>query len=735
MTHDVSNTGGPSQGFANLRPNAEELFDGIDPREVLRGIWQGRYLILLAAFLGAAFAALIVTQITPTYASLSKVLLDPRERNFVGQDQVVSDLDLSSEVVASEISILVSNVLLGEVARAINANRPDLLEELSPSSSGPSLLGRLAGLVGFGGEEDVSPEEAELAFTARIDGIVWALRQAVDVWRDGDAYIISVRAETENPVLSAVVAETIVNQYIEQQLEGRRQTANQATAQIEERIADLRLQVEAAEAAVEDYRDASIQQHGSSIEILSQRLLDLNEELVQARIERGSAEARYSEMQRALTDGGVTALSTMVTSEAINDLTNRRLELQASDAEWAERFDETHPERRRILGRIAEVDRALSVEMARALDVQRNEWQVALVRERTMQEALDDVEARYQEASRSTIGLRQLERETEAVRDVYKDLLTRVAQTRTQQSFQVADARVIERATIPGSPSAPRPKLVIMLGLIVGAGIGFAIVLLQRLTSRTFRDLSDLERLSGQPVVSVMPEQRWKRVSQALKELDKNPTGPTAESVRALRNHLNSGAQKSMSRSVSLLSPLSGDGKTTTTLLLARLAEKADEMVVVVDLDLRQDTLAKELGLGKRPGASDVLAGEVTLDDAIVSLEKYGIDVITAGEIGTLVADEMRVDTLRSLLDDLKESYDLVLVNCPAMLQVPDATLIAKAVDQCVLLVRYDSTPRSAVKRCMSILTSNRAPLEGLIMTRADAEAMQDGYLYSYGYA
>ncbi|WP_371154042.1 GumC family protein [Jannaschia sp. 2305UL9-9] len=735
MTHDVSDQSGPARGLGALRPNAEELFDGIDPNEVIRGIWQGRYIILLFAFLGAALAAIIVSQITPTYASMAKILLDPRERSFVSQDQVVSDLRLNDEVVASEISILYSNVLLGEVAREINASRPDLLEELAPTTSEPSLLSRMAGAIGLGGEEPLSPEEEEQAFTDRLDGLVWILRQAIDVWRDGDAYIISVRAETENPVLSALIAETVVSKYIEQQLEGRRQTANQATAQIEERVAALREQVQAAEAAVEDYRDETIRENGSSIEILAQRLLDLNAELVQARIERGAAEARYSEMQRAMTDGGIDALSTMVTSETINDLTNRRLELQASDAEWAERFDETNPERRRILGRIAEVDRALAVEMARALDAQRNEWQVAVVRERTMQEALADVEARYQEASRSAIGLRQLERETEAVRDVYKELLTRVAQTRTQQSFQVADARVIERATVPGSPSAPRPKLVTMLGLIVGAGLGFAIVLLRRLTSRTFRDLGELERLSGQQVVSVMPEQRWKRTAQALKELGANPMGATAESVRALRNHLNSGAQRSMTRSVSLLSPMSGDGKTTATLLLACLAEKADEMVVVVDLDLRQDTLSKELGLGRRPGASDVMAGEVSLDQAIVSLDDYGIDILTAGEIGVTIADELRVDTIRTLLDDLKETYDLVLVNSPAMLQVPDATLIAKAVDQCVLLVRYDSTPRSAVKRCVGILRAQRAPLEGLVMTRADAEAMQDGYLYSYGYA
>ncbi|GIT92006.1 hypothetical protein JANAI62_24630 [Jannaschia pagri] len=738
MTHSGTEMPRPLQGLANLRPAAEDLFDGIDPREVLRGIWQGKYVILGAALVCGALAYGAVSQITPTYASMAKVLLDPRERTFVTEDQVVSDLNLNNEVVASEISIMTSNVLLSEVVRELQETRPDLAEILLPSVAEPSLPRKILGMVGMGGDADEAPAEEldpEVAEAVRIDGLVWALRRATDFWRDGDAYIISIRAETESPVLSALIAETIVDQYIEQQLEGRRQTANQATAQIEARVADLREQVQQAEAAVEDFRDQTIAQHGSSLEILSQRVLDLNEEVVQARIERGAAEARYSEMERAVAEDGIEALGGMVSTDAIRELTARRLELEAQDAQWAARFRDDHPERRKILSRLSEVDRSLSVEIARALDAQRNELQIARVREETMEATLADVEQRFQDASRSSLGLRQLERETEAVRSVYRDLLTRVAQTRTQQSFQVADARVIERATVAGRPSAPRPKLMTVLGIIVGAALGFALVLLRRLTNRTFRDLSEVERASGLDVVSVMPEQTWRNAEQALAELDKNPMGPTAESVRALRNHLGSGAQTALTRSVSLLSPLSGDGKTTATLLLAALAAKADEMVVVVDFDLRQDTLAKELRLGRRPGVSDILAGEATVDEAVTTLPEHGFDIITAGEMGAMGADGLRTEAIRSVLDELKENYDLVLVNTPAMLQVPDASLIARSVDQCVLLVRHGSTSRIALKRCLSMLSAQRAPLEGLVMTRADSEGLQSGYLFSYGYA
>ncbi|WP_167767043.1 GumC family protein [Jannaschia formosa] len=732
MTHEVADFEREGLSMSRFVPRGEELFDGIDPRELLSGIWAGRWIIAGCALAFAVVTYFLVSQMTPVYGSMAKILLDPRESTFVSDDQVVGDLDLSSEVVASEISILRSNVLLEDVVRTILETRPDLLEALIPSR--PKDAG--GGWFGFGASEPPSELQTELSDAARVDALVWALRKATEVWRDGDAYIISVYAETPDPVLSATIAGTLVERYIEQQVEGRQETASQATARIEARIADLREQVEQAEQAVEDYRASTIATNGSSIDILSQRLISLNDELVNARIERVAAETRFDEMQRLVEAGGGVALANMVTSDAIVELNARRLELQAQDAEWTrQQYREDHPERRKILARLREVEQSMEVEVARALDAQRNEARIARVREETMAEALEEVEADYLEASRSTIGLRQLERETEAVRDVYKELLTRVAETRTQENFQLADARIIERATVPGAPAAPRPKLLSAMALVVGGALGFAIVLLRRLTSRTFRDLDEVERATGLPVVTVLPESKFSSMQAAVDEIVCNPIGHTAEAVRALRNHLNAGAPDALSRSIALVSPLSGDGKTTATMLLARLAGLADEHVVVVDMDLRQDTIAREFGLGRRAGVGDLLRGDCALDEAIHSSDDLDFDVITAGRPGARATDALRMGSLTAILDELKETYDVVLVNTPALLQAPDGAVIARAVDQCVLLVRFDQTQHSAVRRCMSVLNSHEAHVEGVVMTRADLEHVPDGYLFSYGYA
>jgi Mrp family chromosome partitioning ATPase len=270
------------------------------------------------------------------------------------------------------------------------------------------------------------------------------------------------------------------------------------------------------------------------------------------------------------------------------------------------------------------------------------------------------------------------------------------------------------------------------MAMAVGAALGLGIVMIRRLMSRTFRDIEALERATGQPVVTVIPEQRWAGTRAALDEVVCNPTGHAAESIRALRNHINSGAPDALSRAVSLMSPFQNDGKTTATLMLARLAALAEEHVVVLDLDLRQDTVARELGLGRRRGVGAVLRGETQLSRVIHSDPDLEFDIVPAGDASP--ADSPGLGALQSILADLTEEYDLVLINAPALLQAPESAVIAQAVDQCMLLVRWDVTEQSAMRRALSVLRGVGAPLDGVALTRADVSRVPDGHLFSYGY-
>lgn len=706
--------------------------DAVDVRELFRVVWRGRVVIALCMAACAVAAALYVSTITPRYAATSKVLLDPRESRFITDEEVVSDLELSDQVMDSEIAILTSNVLLEAVIEQMGL---DALTDLDSANKSPSVLSRVKSAVRgvlSGGAPD-SATDAAAQRAAAVERMVWALRRATEVWRQGDSYVILIRVETETPTLSAELASVIADQYIALQLEGRRATAAQATAWIEQRVEDLRQQVNLAEAAVQDFRAGSLEEDGSSVDIITQQMLELNNQLVNARVERVAAETRFSEVQRLVQTNGLGAPAGLLTSSSLDDLAAERTTLLRRDAQWAERYPESHPERTRIRRQLDQLDQVTQEELRRVLDTQRNEVELAKLREETLKASLDEAEQRVIDASRGAIGLRQLEREAVAARTAYEELLSRLAETRTQEKFQTADARLIERASIPGAPSAPRPTLMTVLGALIGVGAGLALVLFRELTNPTYKSIRAIEAETGLPVLSTLPAADWRTPKDALDDLALNPFGVTAERVRKLRTAMSLNMDRiEASRSVLMLSSLPDEGKTTLTLLLAQVSELADKSVIVVDLDLRRASLQSLFRWRMRHDLADVIRGKASIDEAINYDTGLGFDVLAAKGAQPEAADLITPDFLTDLLEHLKFCYDIVLINGPALLAVSDALLMAKHVDQRIYVVEHDKTPREAVTRGLNTLSDAGLHLSGLVMTKVDLTRHSEPYSAKY---
>ncbi len=708
--------------------------DSVDLGMIARGFWKDRMIFLAVTLLCGLIAAILVSQVTPKYISVTQVLLDPREQRLVISERVVSDRQLNDQVIGSEMSIIRSNILLEAVIDRLDAQDPDALAMIDTANKPASVFKHLKSYVKnlVLGPPEPSAADAEAQRLARLDRLTWAIRRSMDTWRDGDSYVISIAIETPDPALSMLLAGAIAEQYVLQQLEGQRLSSSQAADWIELRVEDLREEVKTAEDAVEDYRAGSIEATGASLDIISQRLVSLNDELIGARVARVTAESRANEIERVIAEEGFDAIGGMFTSPQIVALNTQRLDILAADAQWAERFDASHPERRRLEAQLTEVNRALVAETQLALDAQRNEVQIARIREQTMNESLQEAEQQFLAISRSAIGLRQLEREAEVARNMYTDLLNRYTETRTKEQLQQADARIIERANLPGAPSSPRPKLMTLLGLLVGAALGAAIVMFRQVSKSTYASISELEKDTGLPVFSTLPERKWKNIRDALKMIETERLGPSAESIRKLRNAVLNSDEEAEAHSITLLSALQNEGKTTTTMLLARMIARADKLVVVVDCDFRQNSIQKEFNFRMERDFGDYLSGDCTVLEALNTETGLGFDLVATRDAQPQAADVLTTGILAGMLDELKKYYDVVLVNCPAVLPAAEALVIARAVDQRVMLVRFNTTPRSAVKRCLTILENNELQVSGQVLTRVDPDMMRDSDVYSY---
>ena len=698
--------------------------DSVDLRAMGHALWRGRWRVLGCMVLFAALAFVGTAQIRPTYEATAKVMLDPRTTQIVTGEEVVADLDLSEQVVNGEAAVLRSNVLIERVVAEIGPQRLDADGEIGVTAEQAA---RLVATVD-------APESRSADDDRTMQGLVWLIRRDLDVFPEGDSYVIAVRVANHDRELAADIANALGRAYIARQIEERRATTTDATIWLQERVSDLRTQVIEAESAVAEARADGLSAEGGTVATVRQQLADLNAQLVAARSDRVATDARIDQLETVLAEGGLTDVADLVSSPLVEQLALERLALTREDAQWAERYDETHPERRRIARDLARLERELAAEVQKIVAQLRNEADVARVREETLRDGIADLESRVVSITRTEQGLRQLEREAEAKRQTYEALLSRLSETRTQEQLTQPDAKLIERAGVPGVPAAPRPKLMGALGAMGGLALGLGLIFVSEITSQTFRSPREVEAITGLPLLGALPLRPPKDLMAATAELRDAPYSIYAERVRHLRTALLMRGGREASRAVTVLSAAPNEGKTTTVLALAQMSVLAGKTVVVVDADLRRSTMQAAFGWDMEEDFADFVRGQCSLDRAIYTDPEFGFDFLAARGAQPDAADRFSAGWLAEMVAELKRVYDVVLIDAPALMAVSDGLVLAQVADTRLFLVRWGETPRSAVASALASLDEMGLDVSGAALTMVDPAQCAEPELYGYAY-
>lgn len=328
----------------------------------------------------------------------------------------------------------------------------------------------------------------------------------------------------------------------------------------------------------------------------------------------------------------------------------------------------------------------------------RNEVQVALARERSLQNSLNRLEARVAQLNTSEVQLRALEREASANRTLYETFLARFKETTQQDDIEQADARVISHADIPGGPSFPRKRLILIAAFAGSMLLGVVLVLMIEQLDHGFRSMTDVETAMGVPALGLLPMISGIRTMMVAEPYDyviDKPNSAYGEAVRSLFTGVLLSNVDTPPRSVLITSSLPGEGKTSLSISLARMmALQGRKKVVLVDADLRRPQVHRKLGLPGGPGLIEYLLGEASLEQILHRDERTDMIVITAGRSATNPTDILSSEQMKTLLSRLAQVNDLVVVDSPPVLAVSDARVLSRLTDKTVYMVRWAETRR-----------------------------------------
>lgn len=742
----VSGVNAPSHGAA---PTERAPFEGLrsaafggqelDLQQLLRTLWRRKMVIVSTVVLLTTLVTLVVLQLTPRYTATANVMLETRQNKVVDIESVMSGMSADMTTVLGEVEVISSTSLIRRVVSKLNLTQdPEFNTKLKKTPWYAAMfnletyLSRDV-LVSMGlrkAEIELSEGEAQEKLDAEVVEAVKANLSVAPVYR---SLVIAVSFTSTNPRKAALIANTIADNYIVDQLEAKYEATQRATSWLNERIGDLRDKVQHAEAAVEAYREDVEAQVGQGTQMTNQQISELNSQVILAQTKQAEARARLEQVERLLkTESGLASAAEVLNSQLILRLRDQEATLLRKVSEMESRYGARHPSMIKATAELADLRASIEREVKKIAQSLRNEVEVEQVRASTLQNNLARLETKSGAQGRAEIRLRELEREANANRLLYENFLSRFKETSQQDNLQQADARVISKADVPLLASFPKKKLTVMLGFVGSLFMGVVLVFVLERLDNSFRSAEQVEQMTGIPAIGMVPLVTGNILGRAKvgRHLLDNPTSSITESVRTLRTSLLLSDVDNPPKVVGVTSTVPSEGKSTLAMWLAQVAATSGQKVILIDCDLRRPSVHKTLELDNTNSLVEVLSEACTLQEGIIRDVAGGMYVLPGKVTQANALDLLSSKHMAKSVQALKQHFDLIVLDSPPVLAVSDAKVIGQLVDKMLYVVKWDSTPRGLVLAGLKAAKSANIDLAGIVLSQVNVKKHAQ---YGYG--
>jgi capsular exopolysaccharide synthesis family protein len=289
------------------------------------------------------------------------------------------------------------------------------------------------------------------------------------------------------------------------------------------------------------------------------------------------------------------------------------------------------------------------------------------------------------------------------------------------ESVEVHDIPVIAE-----SPVSPNVTLNLVLGAVVGLIFGVGIAFFLEYLDTSVKSLEDVERYLQVPVLAVIP----KDVGILHKQ---SGMSPDAEAYRILRTNIEFNRKNPEDNAITVVSGGAGEGKSTTLVNLAYICAQGGYTTLMIDADLRRPRLHTFFDINNSVGLTNYLTTELMLEDVILQTPVDNLYFMPSGILPADAAGILNSRRMSELIQDVKQRFDLVLVDSPPILGVSDASVLASEVDLTMIVVQHRKLPRNMLLRVKQAVENVGGNVIGVVLNNVDVRSdSQYQYYTSY---
>jgi capsular exopolysaccharide synthesis family protein len=677
-----------------------------------------RVLVLAVLLVGLAIGLYKSLTQTKIYDASAKIeVRSGASQEFKVDPAQILNQDSTANKMAAEVVILQSDSLLLSVAREMNlCNNPDFLGVPGP--------------LPYTSIDDLNVREATLK--QFHDNLKIQLVPKTD--------IIRISYSSLNAKLSSDIVNHLVADYIQRSYETRYLSTQRVSQWLSGQLDDLKRQVETSQEQMIDLQrklgmlgfEPDKNQNATTLE-------DLSVAVVQARIARILAEARYREM--ASMDPNTIEDSIDPTRGPVPlVLTQIRTQIAVARATLADlqaTLGPNHPQVKSQRANLDALEKEEDAEQGRLLAQAKENFVIAKASEARVLDSLEQQKKASYLMRDDLVEYTLRLREFESNRTLYEGLLQRLRTAGVEAGLESLEIDIVDPAVPAAAPTLKAKTTILITAFIISGIIGTVLAFMLESLDTGLNRIADIESITQLPSLAIVPRIR-KRIEprehlsvaqQNLVSLS-SPKSQFAEAIRSLRTSLLLSTTGRRPKYILFTSATPSEGKTTISTNTACILAQGGTRVLMIDADLRRPSVHQRLGLSGKFGLSTLLTGGSRFEETIQTLpEMPSLDIIASGPIPPFPAELLGSEAMRAMLANAAVIYDYIVIDSPPVLSVTDGVVLARTADAVVLVVRHGKSSKHIVRRARDLLLRAGAPITGIVLNVVDITSVEfQGY-------
>lgn len=685
-------------------------------------ISKRRWTIISAAFIVTLLVAIATFKMTPIYEATVRLDIEADTPQIQSLNDLYRDNGAyaDGDFIGTQIQVL-EGVSLAErtIEHSGLLNDPKWVAALHPSS-GP----------------------LSTPFTNSPDGLVESFRRCLHVQKVRDSHVVNVSFESADPILSAKVANSLADNYIENNFRQKYDATRQASGWMEQQLDELKAKVEKSQQALVDYeRQNAIVNISDKESVVDQKMADLSRDLTIAQSDRLQKESVYETVR-----SNESEVAFVAQNDLLQHLEEKYADLKSQYVDALEQSGPKHPKAERLQSQVDEIQSLIERERGRIVERMRNDYMAALGRERLLAAAVAKEKVEVGALNQLLIQHNLLKREAETNEQLFDNLQQRLKDATVSAGLRATNVHVIDPAKPPRLPVRPQKLRNILIGLMVGLVLGLALAFVREAVDTSIKSIDEAERLANAPALAVVPLARDARrrpspslpgnngkssATQGLALLS-HPSSAVAESFRTLLTSVVLSTAPQPPQVLLMTSSTAGEGKTVTSLNLAIALAQRGEPTLLIDADLRHPSIGKSLNLVNGTGLATYLTGAHDIETALRDFPPVPtLWAMPAGPTPPNPAQLLSSAAMEAMLRELRKRFKFVVIDSPPVLPVTDAMILSTLADGVVFVIESGVTVRGAVTRARKILQNVGANVLGIVLNKVDVR--HNGYYADYG--